>query len=108
MLDNETMKEMEGVVSATHVDAVQAPAQVQDPAPSPAPSRNTTLGEQRVRTDFNAAQGSPRLSVADIKAKTAELINICDDLKGADPRAADIAQMRFEEAAMWAVKAATA
>lgn len=92
------------MVSATHVDAVQAPAQVQDPAPS----RNTTLGEQRVRTDFNAAQGSPRLSVADIKAKTAELINICDDLKGADPRAADIAQMRFEEAAMWAVKAATA
>ena len=67
-----------------------------------------TIGEQRVRTDFNAAQGSPRLSVADIKAKTAELINICDDLKGADPRAADIAQMRFEEAAMWAVKAATA
>jgi hypothetical protein len=64
-----------------------------------------TLGEQRVRTEFNPSSES---IVDQIKQKTAELINICEELKEKDPRLADIAQTEFESAAMWAVKAATA
>lgn len=64
-----------------------------------------TLGEIRVRTDFNVT-GS---SVVDaIKHHTAELINVCETLKDKDGRCASLAQTAFEEAAMWAVKAATA
>lgn len=64
-----------------------------------------TLGEQRVRTEFNPSSES---IVDQIKQKTAELINICEELKEKDPRLAAIAQTEFESAAMWAVKAATA
>lgn len=64
-----------------------------------------TIGEQRVRTDFNVG-GSD--TVAAIKTKTAELINLCEELKSKDGRLASVAQTAYEEAAMWAVKAATA
>lgn len=64
-----------------------------------------TVGEQRVRTDFNVS-GSD--IVAQIKAKSAELINLCEGLKAKDGRLASLAQTAYEEAAMWAVKAATA
>lgn len=64
-----------------------------------------TLGEARVRTDFNVTNNS---TVDLIKQKTAELINICETLKENDGRLASLAQTSFEEAAMWAVKAATA
>ena len=64
-----------------------------------------SVGEQRVRTTFNPAASS---DVDIIKNKTAELIDICESLKAKDPRLASIAQTSFEEAAMWAVKAATA
>jgi hypothetical protein len=64
-----------------------------------------TIGEQRVRTKFNPSSDS---TVEQIKQKTAELINICEDLKGKDARLASLAQTAFEEAAMWAVKSATA
>lgn len=64
-----------------------------------------TLGEARVRTDFNVTNDS---TVDLIKQKTAELINICETLKEKDGRLASLAQTSFEEAAMWAVKAATA
>lgn len=64
-----------------------------------------TIGEQRVRTDFNASGSS---LVDSIKAKSAELINLCEDLKAKDGRLASLAQTSYEEAAMWAVKAATA
>lgn len=64
-----------------------------------------TIGELRVRTEFNPSQDS---TVDQIKQKAAELINICEELKGKDARLASIAQTTFEEAAMWAVKAATA
>jgi hypothetical protein len=64
-----------------------------------------TLGEQRVRTEFNPSSES---IVDQIKQKTAELINICEELKEKDPRLAAIAQTEFESAAMRAVKAATA
>lgn len=65
----------------------------------------TTLGEQRVRTTFNPSAQS---DVDVIKQKTAELIDLCEGLKAKDGRLAALAQTAFEEAAMWAVKAATA
>jgi len=65
----------------------------------------TTLGESRVRTTFNPSQQS---DVDTIKQMSAQLIDICETLKSKDPRLAALAQTAFEEAAMWAVKAATA
>jgi len=64
-----------------------------------------TLGELRVRTEFNPSKDS---NVDLIKQKTAELINLVDSLPTADRRLCAIAQTTYEEAAMWAVKAATA
>lgn len=64
-----------------------------------------TIGEQRVRTQFNPGQSD---AVSQIKQKSAELINLCEDLKQKDGRLASLAQTAYEEAAMWAVKAATA
>lgn len=64
-----------------------------------------TIGEQRVRTDFNV-NGQSIVDV--IKQKSAELINIVEDMKAKDPRLAALAQTGYEEAAMWAVKLATA
>lgn len=65
-----------------------------------------TLGEQRVRADFNVSLSS---TVDQIKQKSAELINDCEALRkeGKDARLISIAQTTYEEAAMWAVKAAT-
>lgn len=64
-----------------------------------------TVGEQRVRTSFNPSQTD---LVALLKQKSAELINLCEELKAKDGRLASLAQTSYEEAAMWAVKAATA
>lgn len=64
-----------------------------------------TIGEQRVRVKFNP---SATADVDVIKQRCAELIDICETLKSKDPRLASLAQTTFEEAAMWAVKAATA
>ena len=64
-----------------------------------------TVGEQRVRVSFNIGDNS---DVNTIKQKSAELINICEAFKAKDGRLASLAQTAFEEAAMWAVKAATA
>ena len=64
-----------------------------------------TVGELRVRTEFNPSQSDV---VSQIKQKAAELINLCEELKSKDPRLASLAQTAFEEGAMWAVKAATA
>ena len=74
-----------------------------------------TLGEQRVRTDFNPSEGSVGTIVDVIKQKSAELINLCgnitiDDTKkdvGEFKRLVSLAQTNIEQAAMWAVKAAT-
>lgn len=63
-----------------------------------------SLGEHRVRVSFNPSNSS---TVDQIKQKSAELINICDELKIRDGRLASLAQTAYEEAAMWAVKAAT-
>lgn len=64
-----------------------------------------SFGERIVRTDFNPANNGV---VDQIKQKTAELINLCDELKEQDGRLASIAITTYEQAAMWAVKAATA
>jgi len=64
-----------------------------------------SVGENRVRVKFNpSAEGV----VDQIKQQTARLIDLCEELKAKDPRLASLAQTSYEEAAMWAVKAATA
>lgn len=71
-----------------------------------------TLGETRVRTSFNpSATGS----VDQIKQRSAELIDIASTLPKPDDakqhgeffRLTALAMTAYEEAAMWAVKAAT-
>jgi hypothetical protein len=72
-----------------------------------------TIGEIRVTTDFNPAQSD---AVSQIKQKTAELINLVNSIEkspsepGANEygRLKSLAMTAYEEAAMWAVKAATA
>lgn len=64
-----------------------------------------SIGESRVRTEFNPSQKD---LVSQINQKSAELINLCEELKARDGRLASLAQTGYEEAAMWAVKAATA
>lgn len=44
--------------------------------------------------------------IAEIKHRTAELIDLCENLKDKDHRLASLAQTHYENAAMWAVKAA--
>lgn len=73
-------------------------------APGP-DTKVVTFGELRVRTEFNPDKNS---DVDLIKQKTAELINLVENLKTADRRLVAIAETTYEEAAMWAVKAATA
>ena len=64
-----------------------------------------TIGEKRVRTEFNPSDDN---AVSQIKQETAKLINKCEELKEKDPRLCALAQTAFEEAGMWAVKLATA
>ena len=64
-----------------------------------------TIGERRVRLDFNPSNND---LVSQIKEETARLINLCEGLKEKDGRVAALAQTEYENAAMWAVKAATA
>lgn len=71
------------------------------------PTPEMSLGEKRVRADFMAGDND---IVDEIKEMTAQLINLCEDLKnsGNDPRTAALAQTEYETACMYAVKAATA
>lgn len=73
-----------------------------------------TLGEMRVRTEFNPSNQD---YVSQIKQKTAELINLIDQA-AANPswydetfgewkRLKALAMTDYENAGMWAVKAAT-
>lgn len=75
-----------------------------------------SLGEDRVRVKFNPSDNS---LVSQIKQKSAELIDLCQQnkvavaLPGSDRdvevnRLYSLAQTHYEDAAMWAVKAATA
>jgi hypothetical protein len=71
-----------------------------------------TLGDLRVRASFNPSADN---LVDKIKHATAMLIDICEEMKGVDKqsngpeklRLIALAQTAYEEAAMWAVKAAT-
>lgn len=68
-----------------------------------------TLGERRVRVDFNPSQEG---IVYDLKRHTAAIIDLVQKVKEntSDPEAlrlCSLAQTAYEEAAMWAVKAAT-
>jgi len=69
-----------------------------------------TLGDRRVRASFNPSKDS---AVDRIKHATAMLIDICEEMKSEQQgsealRLLALAQTAYEEAAMWAVKAATA
>lgn len=83
-----------------------------------------TLGEKRVRTEFNVSNDG---TINTFKTKTAELINLLEavrndevsktynkspealqELSGEKLRLISIAQTAYEEACMWAVKAVTA
>lgn len=63
-----------------------------------------SIGQERVRYTFNP-DGNER--VDKIKYETAKLINFCELMKAKQPRLVALAQTAYEEAAMWAVKAAT-
>jgi hypothetical protein len=63
-----------------------------------------SLGAQRVRESFNPSGDQ---LVDKIKRYTADLIDLCEDMKHLDPRLAALAQTAYEEAAMWVAKAAT-
>lgn len=73
-----------------------------------------SIGETRVRTEFNPSKDN---LVDKIKQKSAELINLVNDLRWdgdfakhlerEQERLISLAQTAYEEAAMWAVKSAT-
>lgn len=71
-----------------------------------------TLGEKRVRIEFNPSNGG---NVNLIKEASAHLINVCEEMKPQPGecisieklRLITLAQTAYEEGAMWAVKAAT-
>jgi hypothetical protein len=75
-------------------------------------TKELTLGEKRVRTEFNPSGVG---SVNFIKENSAKLINVCDEMKPKEGEKVEpeklrliaLAQTSYEEAAMWAVKAAT-
>lgn len=75
-------------------------------------NKEMTLGEKRVRSAFNPSGVG---NVNCIKNETARLINVCEEMKrteqggvdGEKMRLISLAQTAYEEAAMWAVKAAT-
>jgi hypothetical protein len=64
-----------------------------------------SIGAERVRETFNPSKDN---MVDKLKRYTADLIDLCEELKHLDPRAASIAQTEYESACHWAVKAATA
>lgn len=73
--------------------------------------RGPTLGESRVRMDFNVSGDE---KVAQIKRLAADFIDLCESLKesyNGQPneknRCLAVAQTEAEAAAMWAVKGAT-
>lgn len=73
-----------------------------------------SIGEERVRMDFNVSGSG---DVHELKKTTADLINFCQDRKDKDVTHGiqnteknelyNLAQRAYEEACMWAVKAAT-
>lgn len=69
----------------------------------------TSIGQYRVGLDFNPSGNSV---VQEIKERTAELIDLCMLIGEGNPnpeavRLCALAMTHYEDAAMWAVKAAT-
>jgi hypothetical protein len=70
-----------------------------------------SIGEDRVRVSFNPSDNS---LVGQLKQKTAELIDLCESYRATATgrivaeRCWALAMTHYEDAAMWAVKAATA
>ena len=75
-------------------------------------NRERTIGEKRVRVDFNVTSNDV---VTDIKVTGAKMIDLCEGMKPQGYEKVDteklrlvsLAQTSYEEATMWAVKAAT-
>jgi hypothetical protein len=77
-------------------------------------AESMSLGARRVRESFNPSKDN---MVDKIKRYTADLIDLCEELQHLAPqgdvgwseqlRLVSLAQTAYEEAAMWAVKAAT-
>jgi hypothetical protein len=75
-------------------------------------NKERTIGERRVRMEFNPSGVG---NVNFIKENSAKLINVCEEMKPQGYEKVDIEKLRlislaqtsYEEAAMWAVKAAT-
>ena len=69
-----------------------------------------SLGQDRVRIKFNPSDNS---FVSELKKRSAELIDLCEkgriagSVDGEHQRLWALAQTHYEDAAMWAVKAAT-
>jgi hypothetical protein len=71
-------------------------------------SEELSLGARRVRASFNPSNNS---AVDMLKGTAAKFIDQCEALKNGDGevhRCLALAQTHAEDAAMWAVKAATA
>ena len=68
-------------------------------------SNGTSISRRATRSDNFQPERQKDVDV--IKNKSAELIDLCEKLKAKAPRLASLAQTAYEEAAMWAVKAAT-
>lgn len=70
-----------------------------------------SLGEDRVRVKFNPSDDA---LVSQIKQKSAELIDLCQSIPATGEKAGEVNRLKalaathYEDAAMWAVKAATA
>jgi hypothetical protein len=63
-----------------------------------------SIGALRVRESFNPSKDN---MVDKIKRYTADLIDLCEEMKHLDPRLAALAQTEYESACMWGVKLAT-
>lgn len=61
-----------------------------------------TIGEIRARTPLTVSENDP---ISIIKVKTAELINLCEELKKKDVRLGALAQTSFEQGLVWAERA---
>jgi len=66
-----------------------------------------SIGEDRTVIHEYDSEWGPAI-VRELQSKTADLINICETLKSRDGRLAALAQTAYEQAFMWAVKAAAA
>lgn len=74
--------------------------------------REKTIGEKRVRVDFNVTSNDV---VTDIKISGAKMIDLCEGMKPQGYEKVEVEKLRliamaqtaYEEATMWAVKAAT-